>query len=88
MDRTPFGGLISSRCTNEDLYVFQKFMRLVIGTNQIDSSARYGHVNGMHALRRMQGTHRWTVTFEDILAARRAAPRRHQHHGDQSHHRT
>jgi formate dehydrogenase alpha subunit len=25
-----FGGLISSRCTNEELFVFQKFMRLVI----------------------------------------------------------
>ena len=59
----------TSRCTNEDLYVFQKFMRLVIGTNKLDSSARYGHMNGIQALRRVQGTHRWTVTFEDILSA-------------------
>ena len=64
-----FGGLISSRCTNEDLYLFQKFMRLVIGTNNLDSSARYGHVNGVQAMRRVQGTHRWTVTFEDIVDA-------------------
>lgn len=64
-----FGGLISSRCTNEDLYVFQKFMRQVIGTNRIDSSARYGHLNGVQALRRVQGTHRWTIAFEDIVAA-------------------
>jgi formate dehydrogenase alpha subunit len=64
-----FGGLISSRCTNEDLYLFQKFMRLVIGTNRLDSSARYGHINGIQAMRRVQGTHRWTVTFEDIVAA-------------------
>ena len=64
-----FGGLIASRCTNEDLYVFQKFMRQVIGTNQIDSSARYGHMNGVQALRRVQGTHRWTIAFEDIVAA-------------------
>jgi formate dehydrogenase alpha subunit len=64
-----FGGLISSRCTNEDLYVFQKFMRLVVGTNNLDSSARYGHVNGVQAMRRVQGTHRWTVTFEDIVDA-------------------
>ena len=64
-----FGGLISSRCTNEDLYLFQKFMRLVIGTNNLDSSARYGHVNGVQAMRRVQGTHRWTVTFEDIVNA-------------------
>ncbi|MDX1408789.1 MAG: molybdopterin-dependent oxidoreductase, partial [Saprospiraceae bacterium] len=56
-------GLITGRCTNEELYVFQKFMRGVIGTNQLDSSARYGHVNGIKALQRVQGTHQWTVTF-------------------------
>lgn len=64
-----FGGLISGRCTNEELYLFQKFLRVVIGTNHIDSSARYGHVNGLHAMRLVQGTHRWTVTFDDILDA-------------------
>jgi formate dehydrogenase alpha subunit len=64
-----FGGLMSGRCTNEDLYLFQKFMRLVIGTNNLDSSARYGHVNAVQAMRRVQGTHRWTVTFEDIVEA-------------------
>jgi NADH-quinone oxidoreductase chain G len=64
-----FGGLIAGRCTNEELYLFQKFMRLVIGTNNLDSSARYGHVNGVQAMRWVQGTHRWTVTFEDITQA-------------------
>jgi NADH-quinone oxidoreductase chain G len=64
-----FAGLISSHCTNEDLYVFQKFMRLVIGTNHIDSSARYGHITAVRTLRRVQGTHRWTFTFDDIAAA-------------------
>ena len=63
------GGLISGRCTNEELYLFQKFMRVAIGTNHVDSSARYGHVNALHAMRLVQGTHRWTVTFEDILNA-------------------
>ena len=62
-------GLITGRCTNEDLYVFQKFMRGVIGTNQIDSSVRYGHLNGVRALQRVQGTHRWTVSYDDILRA-------------------
>ena len=63
------GGLITARCTNEDLYLFQKFMRVVIGTNQLDSSARFGHMNAVQALRRVQGTYRWTVQFEDILEA-------------------
>ncbi len=64
-----FGGLISGRCTNEELYLFQKFLRVAIGTNHIDSSARYGHVNGLQAMQLVQGTHRWTVTFDDILDA-------------------
>ena len=64
-----FGGLISSRCTNEEMFVFQKFMRLAIGTNNLDSSARYGQVNAVQAMRRVQGTHRWTVTFDDIVDA-------------------
>jgi NADH-quinone oxidoreductase chain G len=64
-----FAGLIGGRCTNEDLYVFQKFMRLAVGTNKIDSSARYGQVNGVRAMRRVQGIHRWTVSFEDLVAA-------------------
>ena len=63
------GGLISGRCTNEDIYVFQKFMRGVVGTNRIDSSVRYGHLNGVHALQRVQGTHRWAVSFDDIVSA-------------------
>ncbi len=63
------GGLITTRCTNEDLYLFQKFMRVVIGTNQVDSSARYGYINGVRALRRVQGTHRWTVRYEDVPRA-------------------
>jgi len=63
------GGLVSARCTNEDLYVFQKFMRLAVGSNHLDSSARYGHVNAARALRRVQGTSRWTISYEDIVSA-------------------
>ena len=33
-------GLASARCTNEDNYIFQKFMRLGIGTNNLDHCAR------------------------------------------------
>ncbi len=32
-------GIVSGRCTNEDAYVFQKFLRGAIGTNNIDSVA-------------------------------------------------
>jgi predicted molibdopterin-dependent oxidoreductase YjgC len=33
-------GLTSARCTNEENYVFQKWMRVVIGTNNVDHCAR------------------------------------------------
>jgi predicted molibdopterin-dependent oxidoreductase YjgC len=33
-------GLTSARCTNEENYVFQKFMRAVVGTNTVDHCAR------------------------------------------------
>ncbi|MEW6409431.1 MAG: NADH-quinone oxidoreductase subunit NuoG [Nitrospirota bacterium] len=36
------GGIASTRCTNEENYIFQKFMRVVIGSNHIDSAARLG----------------------------------------------
>ena len=33
-------GLTSARCTNEDNYIYQKFMRVAIGTNNLDHCAR------------------------------------------------
>ena len=34
-------GLSSARCTTEENYLFQKFMRAAIGTNNVDHCARY-----------------------------------------------
>ncbi len=36
-----FAGLSSARCTTEENYVFQKFFRQKIGTNNVDHCARY-----------------------------------------------
>lgn len=33
-------GLTSARCTNEENYIFQKFMRAAVGTNTVDHCAR------------------------------------------------
>jgi predicted molibdopterin-dependent oxidoreductase YjgC len=33
-------GLASARCTNEENYVFQKFIRAGVGTNNLDHCAR------------------------------------------------
>lgn len=62
-------GLITARCSNEDLYVFQKFMRSVIGTNHLDSSARYGHINFVRALTHTVGVTRTMNTSEEINKA-------------------
>jgi len=34
------GGFASARCTNEENYLFQKFMRAGVGTNNVDHCAR------------------------------------------------
>jgi formate dehydrogenase alpha subunit len=63
-------GLITARCTNEELYLFQKLMRGVIGTNQFDSSARYGHLNFVRASQQMLGVGRMAIDSEDVTKAK------------------
>lgn len=63
-------GLITARCTNEELYLFQKLMRTVFGSNHIDSSARYGHMNFVHASRRALGFGRTPNDWEDLTKAK------------------
>lgn len=43
-------GLASAKATNEDNYLFQKFFRSVIGTNNIDHCARLCHASTVTAL--------------------------------------
>jgi len=60
------GGIASARCTNEENYLFQKFMRAVIGTNNVDSIARFGHFPGMEALRKAFGVEAPTNSLNDL----------------------
>src|SRR5438093_1249183 len=62
-------GLITARCTNEELYLFQKLMRAAIGTSQVDSSARYGHLNFTRALQHAAGVGRMMNGYEEITKA-------------------
>ena len=62
-------GLITARCTNEELYLFQKLLRAAIGTNQVDSSARYGHLNFTRALQYAAGIGRMMNGYEQITKA-------------------
>jgi formate dehydrogenase alpha subunit len=44
------GFINSGRCTNEDLYVMQKFARVVMKTNNIDNASRFCHSTTVPAL--------------------------------------
>jgi len=55
-------GLITGRCTNEEVYLFQRLMRSVLGTNNIDTAARYGHMNSVTALQKALGIGHATTT--------------------------
>lgn len=59
-------GLISGRCTNESVYLFQRLMRSVLNTNNIDTSARYGHMNSVLALQDTLRIGGATVTYPQI----------------------
>ncbi|MBI2885794.1 MAG: formate dehydrogenase subunit alpha [Chloroflexi bacterium] len=64
------GVLGSSRATNEENYLIQKFARLVLGTNNVDCCARVCHTPSAAALRLMLGTGAATNSFDDIEQAR------------------
>jgi len=63
-------GLITSRCTNEELYLFQKLMRAGFRTNNLDSSARYGHMNFVRASKQALGIGRTANDWEDLTKAK------------------
>ncbi len=62
-------GLASSRATNEDCYVMQRFMRAAVGTHNIDNCSRVCHSPTSFALRRSFGMSGATGSFDDIEAA-------------------
>ncbi|HZR47070.1 MAG TPA: molybdopterin-dependent oxidoreductase, partial [Candidatus Manganitrophaceae bacterium] len=62
------GGIISTRCTNEEIFLFQKLMREVIGTPHVDSAVRYGYINAVRGLTEVFGTTR-LARYEDIVHA-------------------
>jgi predicted molibdopterin-dependent oxidoreductase YjgC len=63
-------GLITARCTNEELYLFQKLMRVAFRTNNLDSSARYGHMNFVRASKQALGIGRTPNDWEDLTKAK------------------
>ena len=59
-------GLASAKCTNEENFVMQKFMRAVVGTNNIDHCARLCHASTVAGLARAFGSGAMTNSIEDF----------------------
>ncbi|MDH4284284.1 MAG: molybdopterin-dependent oxidoreductase, partial [Gallionellaceae bacterium] len=63
------GVLGSSRATNEENYLAQKFARLVLNTNNVDCCARVCHTPTAAAMKLMVGTGAATNSYDDIEKA-------------------
>ena len=63
------GGITSSRCTNEEVYVVQKMIRAAFGNNNVDTCARVCHSPTGYGLGQAYGTSAGTQTFESVEAA-------------------
>ncbi len=61
-----FAGLASAKCTNEDNYLFQKLMRAVIGTNNVDHCARLCHASTVAGLATTLGSGAMTNSIEEV----------------------
>ena len=59
-------GFSSARCTNEDNYAFQKFVRAVLGTQNVDHCARLCHASTVTGLRQSLGSGAMTNSFRDL----------------------
>jgi len=62
-------GLSSAKCTNEDNYIFQKFIRAAIGTNNVDHCARLCHASTVAGLARAFGSGAMTNSIDELKNA-------------------
>lgn len=60
------GGITSSRCTNEEVYVVQKMVRAGFGTNNVDTCARVCHSPTGYGLKQTFGTSAGTQDFASV----------------------
>ncbi|WP_139492444.1 formate dehydrogenase subunit alpha [Brevibacillus dissolubilis] len=63
------GYIASSKCTNEENYLFQKFVRAVMGTNNVDNCSRYCQSPATMGLMRTVGLGGDSGTIRDIASA-------------------
>jgi len=63
-------GLASAKCTNEENYLFQKFMRACIGTNNVDHCARLCHASTVAGLAAAFGSGAMTNSIAELEYAK------------------
>ncbi|HEX3942585.1 MAG TPA: formate dehydrogenase subunit alpha [Rhizomicrobium sp.] len=67
--RDSIGGIVSSRCTNEEGYLVQKMIRAAFGNNNTDTCARVCHSPTGYGLSNTFGTSAGTQDFDSVEQA-------------------
>ncbi|MFQ5508149.1 MAG: molybdopterin-dependent oxidoreductase [Leptospirillia bacterium] len=62
-------GFVGGRLANEEIYLFNRLMRNVLETNHVDSTLRYGGINGVTVMREALGVTGMMNSFDDIRTA-------------------
>ena len=63
------GGISSSRATNEENFLFQKWMRVCIGTNHIDNGARLSNGSSLYGMMASAGCGAMTHAMDEVTKA-------------------
>ncbi len=64
--RDGVGAITSSRCTNEEVFVMQKLVRMGFGNNNVDTCARVCHSPTGYGLSKTYGTSAGTQDFKSV----------------------
>ncbi|MGP0171865.1 formate dehydrogenase subunit alpha [Pseudomonas sp. NCHU5208] len=67
--RDSIGGITSSRCTNEEVYLVQKLVRAGFGNNNVDTCARVCHSPTGYGLKQTLGESAGTQSFDSVMLA-------------------
>lgn len=67
--RLSVGGIVSSRCTNEEGYLVQKLVRAAFGNNNVDTCARVCHSPTGYGLKQTLGESAGTQNFQSVESA-------------------
>jgi formate dehydrogenase major subunit len=67
--RKSIGGITSSRCAIEEVYIVQKLVRAAFSNNNVDTCARVCHSPTGYGLKQTLGTSAGTQPFESVMDA-------------------